>query len=416
MAHLQLPSKLAELRNPYRYKVLYGGRGGTKSWGVAGQLLIDGTTKPLRVVCLREVQTSIKQSVHQLLSDTIERLQLQDFYTVMEKEIRGANGTTFTFHGLSNLTADNIKSFEGADRAWVEEAQTVKKKSWKTLIPTIRKPGSEIWVTFNPDLDTDDTWVRFIENTPPNTLLININYEDNPWPTPELTAEMDHLKRTDFEEYENVWLGKCRAAAEGAIYKRECQSLKVTNLPVDPLLKVHTVWDLGFNDATAIIMVQRNLSEIRVVDYMEEHHLAIPELVAKLKEKMYNWGTDYIPWDGAEKRYQLTDPKNSPEGMLRRLGRSVKALDKIDVETGIKRARTVFPMCYFDRESTVRLRECLKRYRRSIPASTDEPASPLHDEFSHGADAFRYLAMAADQMTNDDAGFKKLKYDLRGYV
>jgi phage terminase large subunit len=415
LAHLQLPSKLSELRNPYRYKVLYGGRGGTKSWGIAGQLLLDGTLQCLRVVCLREVQQSIKRSVHQLLADTIERLGLGYHYEVLETEIRGRNGTTFSFSGLSNLTADSIKSFEGADRAWVEEAQTVTKKSWKILIPTIRKPGSEIWISFNPDLDTDDTYVRFIENTPPDTLLININYEDNPWPTKELDAERDHLKKTDFAEYENVWLGKPRAAAEGAIYTRECANLKVMNLPPDPLLKVHTVWDLGFNDATAIIFVQRNLSEIRIVDYTEENHLSIPEHVVKLKEKGYNYGTDFIPWDGAADRFKLTNPANSPEGMLRKLGRTVQPLENVDVESGIKRARTIFPMCYFDRTNTIRLRECLKRYRRRISTSTDEPAGPLHDEFSHGADAFRYLAMSIDRMTND-AGFKKLKYDTRGYV
>lgn len=386
-----------------------------KSWAIASVLLILGTTKPVRVLCLREVQRSIKDSVYQLLKDMIEKMDLGSHYEVLQTEIRGKNGTLFLFAGLSTQTVDSIKSFEGADIAWVEEGQTVTKKSWKVLIPTIRKPGSEIWVSFNPDLDTDDTYVRFIENTPPDTLLININYADNLWPSKELDSERDHLKKTDFDEYENVWLGKCRAAAEGAIYKRECQALRVLNCPPDPLLKTHTVWDLGFNDATAIIFVQRNLSEIRIVDYTEDNHLSIPEHVAKLKEKGYNWGTDFIPWDGAEERYKLTNPQNSPEGMLRKLGRTVQALEKVDVETGIKRARTIFPMCYFDRENTTRLRECLKRYRRSIPTSTDEPAGPLHDEFSHGADAFRYLAMSIDRMTNDNS-FKKIKYDTRGYV
>lgn len=386
-----------------------------KSWGIASVLLIMGTTRPLRVLCLREVQRSIKDSVYQLLKDMIEKMDLGSHYEVLQSEIRGKNGTLFLFAGLSTQTVDSIKSFEGADIAWVEEGQTVTKKSWKVLIPTIRKPGSEIWSSFNPDLDTDDTYVRFIENTPPDTLLVNINYADNLWPSKELDSERDHLKRTDFEEYENVWLGKCRAAAEGAIYKRECQTLRVVNCPPDPLLKTHTVWDLGFNDATAIIFVQRSLSEIRIVDYTEDNHLSIPEHVANLKEKRYNWGTDFIPWDGAEERYKLTNPQNSPEGMLRKLGRTVQALEKVDVETGIKRARTIFPMCYFDRGNTTRLRECLKRYRRSIPASTDEPAGPLHDEFSHGADAFRYLAMSVDRMTNDDS-FKKIKYSTKGYI
>lgn len=421
MAHIQFPAKLEPLFKPARYKVCYGGRAGMKSWGIARALLIEGTTKPLRILCAREVQRSIKDSVHKLLSDQIAELGLGAFYEILQTEIRGKNGTEFLFAGLSTQTIDSIKSFEGCDRCWVEEGQSVRKRSWTILIPTIRKPGSEIWVSFNPDLDTDDTWVRFVENTPPNTTLIPISYRDNPWLSNELKSEMEHLKRISVEEYENVWEGKCRAAAEGAIYKREMTALADSNricaVPIDPLMKVHTVWDLGFNDSTAVIFVQRHVSEVRVVDYLEDSHKTIAEYVSELKSRPWNWGTDWIPWDGSRDRYRLTDATTSPEDILRKLGRNVSIVPKIDVETGIKKARLVFPRCTFDKERTVRLRECLKRYRRTIPVSTDEPASPLHDEFSHGADAFRYLSVCVDQMTNDDDGWKKaLKYDNRGIV
>jgi phage terminase large subunit len=416
----QFPKKLRPIFDPYRYKVLYGGRGGAKSWGVARAHLIRGVQEPKRVLCAREVQNSIKDSVHRLLCDQIEELNLGYYYEVLNTEIRGKNGTLFSFSGLSDQTIDSIKSFEGATDCWVEEGQRVSKRSWAILIPTIRAPGSEIWVTFNPDLDTDETWVRFIENTPPNTLLIDISYRDNPWFPAVLEQERLHLQRTDPVSYENVWEGKCRAAAEGAIYAPEMQRVategRVRNVPADPLLKTHTVWDLGFNDSTAIILVQRNLSELRLVDYIEGSHRTMVDYANEIKNRGYSLGDAWVPWDGAEERYQLTDAKTSPEGILRKAGLNPKIVPKVDVETGIKKARLVFPRCYFDTARTQRLRECLKRYRRGIPPSTNEPAKPMHDEFSHGADAFRYLAVVADKLVNDDRGSKPIKYDLRGYV
>lgn len=417
MAAIQLPEKLQPLFKAARYKIAYGGRGGTKSWGFARALLLQGTTKPLRILCAREVQRSIKDSVHKLLKDQIQALNLGLFYTVLETEIRGINGTEFLFVGLSNLTVESIKSYEGVDICWVEEGQSVIKRSWSILIPTIRKAGSEIWVSFNPDLDTDDTYVRFVENTPPNSVVININYADNPWPTKELDQERDHCKAVDPEEYDNVWLGKCRSSVAGAIYRREVAALRVQNVPHDPSLRVHCVWDLGFNDQTAIILVQRTATEVRIIDYMEDSYKNMGEWVVELSRKPYNYGTDWLPWDGSEEKYRLTDPKTSPEGILKALRRRVQVLDQVDVEIGIKRARMVFPRCYFDREATIRLRECLKRYCRNIPLTTNEPAKPKHDQYSHGADAFRYLAMCVDQMKNDERPFaKKIQYDSRGVV
>lgn len=134
----RFPQKLKFLFDPYRYKIAYGGRGSTKSWSFARALLIKGSEKQLRILCAREVQKSIEQSVHLLLSDQIKMLELEWFYRITDTEITGINGTQFNFAGLSNITAASLKSYEGVDIVWVEEAQTVTKKSWDTLIPTIR--------------------------------------------------------------------------------------------------------------------------------------------------------------------------------------------------------------------------------------------------------------------------------------
>lgn len=417
MAQIELPEKLEPLWQAARYKVLYGGRGGTKSWGIARTLLLQGWKDPIRVLCARETQRSIRDSVHRLLSDQIIELGLTNHYEVQQTEIRGINGTVFIFAGLSALTVDSIKSFEGADRCWVEEGQTVTKRSWAILIPTIRKSGSEIWISFNPDLDTDDTYVRFIENTPPNSILIPVSWRDNPWLTQELRDEMEHLKRTDPDEYDNVWEGNCRPAAQGAIYTREmaalAQSKRVCNLPADPELKTHSVWDLGFNDQTSIIIVQSNKSELRIVDYIEDNLRDMAYYGAELKKLPYNWGNHYVPWDGSDERYKLTG--KSPQSIVRTFLGSCEVVPKVDVESGIKQARHIFSRCYFDKEKTIRLRECLKRYKRVIPPSTDEPATPMHDEFSHGADAFRYLAMVAEKLHNNDV-WKPINYPKRHYA
>src|SRR6185437_15618646 len=154
------PEKLSYLFKPKRYKVAYGGRGGAKSWGFARALLILGAQKPLRILCTRETQKSIGDSVHKLLDDQIKLLGLEKFYEVQKSAIIGANGTEFIFAGIRQ-NVHNLKSYEACDICWVEEAQTVSKSSWDVLVPTIRKEGSEIWVSFNPDLETDETYQRF---------------------------------------------------------------------------------------------------------------------------------------------------------------------------------------------------------------------------------------------------------------
>ena len=152
MLKLTLPEKLYPLLAPKRYKVLHGGRGSSKSWSVARALVHMATIRPIRVLCARETQKSIQESVHRLIKDQIGALGVEHLFDVQETKIIGTNGSDFAFAGVRQQGVANLKSFEAVDICWVEEAAVVTKKSWDALIPTIRKPGSEIWITFNPEL------------------------------------------------------------------------------------------------------------------------------------------------------------------------------------------------------------------------------------------------------------------------
>jgi phage terminase large subunit len=397
----EFPDKLAFLFEPHRYKIAYGGRDGAKSWSYARALLLQGAEQPLPSGCFLEVQKSIKDSVHQLLSNQIEELGLTGFYDILRDEIRGENGTFFRFAGLSAQTRDSIKSFEGLKRAWVEEAQSVSKRSWDILIPTIRAPDSEIWASFNPDLDTDDTYHRFVVNTPPGAKVVQINFSDNPWRSSVLDAEREHMLATAPDDYAHIYLGQCRAAVEGAIYYKEVSTLRssgrICNAPYDPLLKVHTIWDLGYDDFMSILLVQRQGSEIRIIKYIEDRHRTLADYDADLRQLNWNWGTFYLPHDGRARDYKSG---RSAQEILTGLGRNVEIVEDIGIEEGIRAARLVFPRCYFDKTEAGQLVNRLGRYRRKVNEVTGSGGNPVHDEHSHGADGFRYLAVVADQLSN----------------
>lgn len=404
---IDIPDALGFLFDPSRYKFIRGGRGSGKSWGVARALLIQAAQKPHRVLCAREVQVSIKQSVHQLLKDQIEALGLMSFFEVLETEIRGQNGSRFYFRGLSDQTAESIKSFEGATRVWLEEGQTISARSWQILTPTIRAPGSEIWVTYNPQLDSDETHQRAVIRPHPETISVEMNWRDNPWFPAELETERIHAKATMSDaEYLHIWEGKCRPAVSGAIYFDQMAQAegRIGNVPHDGTIKTHAVWDLGFNDAMSIILAQRVASEVRIVHYIEGNQRTLPDYSAELKSltldgQPINWGHFYLPHDGFARRHQTGQ---SDADVLQGLGWNVLPVPNMEVESGINRARELFPRLWFNKDRAGRLIECLKRYRRAINQSTNEPGRPVHDEYSHGADAFRYLALVAGDMSNSN--------------
>lgn len=401
----KFPDKLQFLFDPAPYKTAHGGRGSGKSWGFARALLILGAQRPLRILCAREVQKSIEDSVHTLLKDQVAALGLNDFYDVLAYEIRGKNGTTFAYSGLAQHTVTTIKSFEGVDLCWVEEAQAVSKKSWDVLRPTIRKPGSEIWITFNPELETDVTYQMFVADPPTGSVVVQMNYMDNPWFTDKLEQERLDCMRTQPKDYANIWEGKCKPAVAGAIYYDEMVKVdsekRICNVPYDPMLKVHVVFDLGWNDAMAISLVQKHSSELRIIEYIEDSRRTLADYSADLKEKRYNWGNVYLPHDGRHKNIQTG---KSAEEIMQALGWSVKITPNMSIEDGIRVARMAFGRMYFDKNKTARLVQCAKRYRRQINQTTNEAGAPLHDEWSHGADNIRYVAINADDMTNEEWG------------
>lgn len=222
-AEINLPDKLSFLFEHWRYKVAYGGRGGAKSWGFAQALLVQAGERKLRILCARELQVSIKDSVHRLLTDIIDATPaLSRIYEYTDKAIIcTATGSEFLFAGVRN-NVTKIKSMEGIDICWVEEAETVSERSWEVLIPTIRKLGSEIWVSFNPDLATDPTYKRFVINAGAlgkQAKVVEINWRDNPWFPEALALEKDYLASVDMDAYNHVWEGKCRINSQAQVLK-----------------------------------------------------------------------------------------------------------------------------------------------------------------------------------------------------
>jgi phage terminase large subunit len=402
---VDFPEKLGFLFEPSRYKVAYGGRGSAKSWSFARALLVKGKSKKHRILCAREVQKSIKDSVHKLLSDQIQVMGMGDFYEVIENAIRGKNGTEFAFAGLASHTVESIKSFEGVDIVWIEEAQVVTKRSWDVLIPTIRKDDSEIWVSYNPELDTDETHQRFAINPPPDALIAKVNWDDNPWFPPVLEKERQHCKLTNPKDYANIWEGECKPAVSGAIYYDEISLSqdegRVCNVPYDPTLKVHVVFDLGWNDAMAISLVQKHASELRLIEYYEDSHKTLDHYSAWLREKNMNWGKMYLPHDGRTRDFKTG---KSAEEIMQSFGWDVAITPNMGIEDGIRLTRMTFNRIYFDKNKCERLIQCAKRYRRSINQQTQEPGAPLHDEWSHGADNLRYICVNAEAMSNEEWG------------
>lgn len=393
------PEKLGVLFKPSRYKVLYGGRGGAKSWGVARALLILGRTKPLRIICAREIQKSIAESVHKLLADQVKALELQAFYEVQQTVIRGQNGTEFTFHGLKH-NVQSIKSAEGCDIVWVEEAQVVSKTSWDTLIPTIRKEGSEIWMTLNPELEEDETYQRFVLNPPTNATVIKINWRDNPWFPRVLREEKDALKERDPDAYLHVWEGECRQTLEGAIYAEQmrlaAEEGRFARVPYDASRPVYTFWDLGWADKTAIVLAQSVGSELHVIDYIENRQKPLNWYLSELQGKGYIYAVDWLPHDARSKTLAAD---MSVEGLLRKAGRQVQIVPRMSIEDGINAARTVFNRVWFDQSKCADLLQCLRHYRYEVDPDTGKfSGRPLHDDYSNGADAFRYFAICSSDL------------------
>lgn len=395
---------------PVRYRVLYGGRGGAKSWGIARALVMLAAQKPLRILCARELQNSIRDSVHKVLSDQIDLLGLTSFYQIEQARIYcPSTGSEFSFEGIRN-NVTKIKSYEGVDICWVEEANKVTKSSWEVLIPTIRKEQSEIWISFNPELETDDTYVRFVLHPPANAIVQKISWRDNPWFPSVLKQEMLDLRARDRDAYLHVWEGECRRALEGAVYAdelRDCaQEGRIGYVPHVASSPVNLYWDLGRSDSTSIIFEQYVGMQRRIVDYYEnrlkslEHYIHALRVRKGSNGELYEYGICYLPHDGAAK---VLGSKKSIQEQLRDAGFNVKIVPRLSKFDGIIAARSIFPTCWFDASRCESgLLHALRHYHYAEDVKTETLSKePVHDWSSHAADAFRYMAIASQDGTSE---------------
>lgn len=426
----EFPAPLQCLFQPKRYKVLYGGRGAGRSWGCARALLIQGIEQPLRTLCAREFQNSIGESVHRVLADQITTLGMNYLYEVQQARIIGPGGTNFAFEGIKN-NANRIKSYEGIDRCWVEEANKVSRSSWGILIPTIRKEKcpnghslpanatggdvvgcpvcraeiqqSEIWITFNPELDTDYTYKRFVLEADDSMFVVKMTYRDNPWFPQVLREEMERDRIRDPDYYLNVWEGNCLQVLEGVVYARELRRAteegRICTVPYDPEIPVDVFFDLGRADNTAMWAAQRVAMQHRILRYYEASGTKIPmddpsgginHFLREIQSWGFVIGTIYLPHDARAKRL---GSHRTIEEVVRQAGYRVQIVQKTSLVDGINAARLIFGNCWFDEAGCEDGLKALRHYRYSVKdgqLSND----PVHDWASDGADAFRYLAVA----------------------
>lgn len=409
MMEKRVPSKFkplyTHLTNNKLFYVYHGGRGGGKSWEIADYLLIEGAQRKHRILCCREIQKSIKQSVHKLLSDRIVSLGLESFYQILDTEIRGINGTEFSFSGLQNHTVDSVKSFEGATITWIEEAQTVSGYSLKILIPTVvRTPNCMIIMSMNPKLPSDAVYADYVTVERDDTVVVQINYTDNKHCPDDLIKLAEQMRDSDYDEYEHIYLGKPKEIADGAIYKAEFEQIKRENrickVPHDPNLPVYTSWDLGILDPTAIWFFQVFGKEVRVIDYYEANNEPLAHYARILDEKKqqfgYNYGKHFAPHDIAAR--DLSSGV-SREQTMANLGYRMTKGARLGVEDRIEATRQMLKNCWFDAEKCKHGIRALQNYRREFNDKLEQfKATPVHDWASHGSDSFGEGALSINKM------------------
>lgn len=404
---------------PARFKGAYGGRGSGKSHFAADQVIIKCMSMyNARVICLREVQNSIKESVRQLLIDRIQKHGLGWAFILFENELRCAlTKARIVFKGMNHFNAENIKSLEGFILAWVEEAQTMRQRSLDLLIPTIRKPGSELLFTWNPRHETDAVDRLFRENPPPDAVSVEANWRDNPWFPKVLRPQLEHDYATDPEKAAHVWGGGYELIAERYYYARELKALeeagRVGWFPPRPAVPVSTSWDLGVDDYTAIWFFQLQGDWITAVDYTETQNDGAAQIIAdwlpehvrdrragaarliELERDPFIYHAHWFPHDikvrewGAGARTRVESLM--AEGVPRHLIMAGVAADPAD---RVQAVREMLPRVRFHNTARVqqgltRLRRYSRRWNHTLATYT----GPLKDGNDHGADAFGEYAI-----------------------
>lgn len=377
---LSFAPKFKPLFQPKRYKTFHGGRGGAKSWAAARALVIMAASKKLRILCTREVQNSIKDSVHKLLKDQIEMLGLNPWFRITNESITSASGSEFLFKGL-RFDPLGIKSTEGVDICWVEEAQSVSSDSWAILIPTIRKEGSEIWVTFNPGEESDPTYQRFIVTPPDDSITVEVNYYDNPYLPDTLRKEMEYCKRVDYEAYEHIWLGKPKSISDSVIFRNR---YRVEAFPDDLWMQADRLFfgaDFGFaNDPSTLIRMF--MIDTRLYIEYEAYGVGV-----ELDEMPQFY--DSIP---EVRKWPIKGDNSRPETIsyLARQGFSIDAAAKWkgSVEDGVTYLKGFEEIIIHER--CKHTADEFRHYSYKVDKKTGDILPIIVDKFNHCIDAIRY--------------------------
>lgn len=408
-----------------RYRAAHGGRGGAKSHFFAEQLIIRCFAEVTRAACIREVQNSLRESVRQLLIDKIQKFDLGAFFDVQRDEIRGQNGSLIIFRGMQSYNAETIKSLEGYDIAWVEEAQSLSDVSLRMLRPTIRKEGSEIWFSWNPRHDTDavDSFLRG-PNRPKDAIVIEVNWNDNPWFPDVLKAEKDQDYLADPEMADHVWGGGYEIVSEGAYYARLIIAAeregRIGHFPYNPKRPLRTAWDLGVDDYSSVWFMQDDGMTATAVDYYEVSGDGADDILSVCMPELFIPPPNdrrFIEWtqEGALDAIGRAIPFKYEEHYLphdirmREWGHGARSRAETLMSLGVKNirkgvaakpsdriqaGRRLLPIMKFNQTPRVNLGlKRLRRYRRKWNDALQSFTTPEHDENSHGADAFGEYAV-----------------------
>jgi phage terminase large subunit len=431
---ISFPKIFAPIDQPFRYKVMYGGRGSAKSWTVARKLILRAIDKKIRILCTRELQKSIKQSVHKLICMQIEKMGFKHLFDTTNDTITCLKtGSEFIFFGVKH-NADEIKSTESIDICWIEEGHNLTEASWDIIDPTIRQEGSEIWVTYNTRFKFDHLHQFFVVNTPPpDSWVEKINFCDNPFFPEVLRRQMETMKIRDHEKYLHIWMGELKKLAEGAIFGKQIAKVHEQKrnifIPIISNCEVMTFMDIGKNDYTAIWFMQRTGMQYRFFDYFEGRLEEVEYYTRFMKDINYNYGRHYLPHDADHERLGM--PRNIKKQFEDGGVKPITIVPRIaHKNTAIELAREIMPNCWFhehndgntpeeecegyvawvsdDKMKTRAKRmekgyETLCNYRYKFKDEDNVfQLNPHHDWASNGADAFMQFAQSNLHGGHDD--------------
>lgn len=377
---VEIPSKLIPVfAGDARYRGAWGGRGSGKSVTFARMLLLRGAAAKIKILCAREMQNSIKDSVHAELVGQIEALGLGWFYDYGESFVRGKNGTEIIYKGLRH-NYQSIKSTAGIDICWVEEAEYVSEESWRTLIPTIRKPGSEIWLTWNPERTDSPTKKRFVDIAPDGAKIVAINWRDNPWFPAELDSERLTDMRRDYDSYRHVWEGECVTRSDAQVLNGKWRIDRFE--PGEGWNGPYFGADWGFSvDPTVLVKCWVHDSKL----YIEHEAYGIRTELNDLPALF-----DTIP---DSRRHKIYGDSARPETIshVNKSGFKVEACEKWkgSVEDGIEHMRGAYDEIVIHDRCTHTAQEA-SLYSYKIDKLTGLPTADIVDKHNHCMDAMRY--------------------------